>query len=246
LAIIGVFLFGPSLMTAYINLSHNELWALLTRTFEALYGHERDYYDMARTVLWLECHGHAGVEQLIDALPILEKENLSEPDLTELPSGRIALDGAGHSLLCIGRSVADLAMAYAEENGMAQVDITNVSDSKSLIGNLTYIASQDFSALALCKDKVARMMVESELPTLYTNEGNETVSLICSKNDEVLQDYLEDKTSIMDSIEHQHAAYEAGLEQGLNVKCSHYDTLTVVANRVLVEATEASRRGAGE
>ncbi len=233
-------------MTVYINLSHNELWALLTRTFEALYGHERDYYDMARTVLWLECHGHGGVEQLIDALPILEKENLSEPDLTELPSGRIALDGAGHSLLCIGRSVADLAMAYAEENGMAQVDITNVSDSKSLIGNLTYIASQDFSALALCKERHAKMTVGDKYPTLYANDGNDIVRLICSKTAEALKDSLKDRTAFSDSVDDQEASYNAGLEQGLNVKSSHYDTLNIVANRVLVEATEASRRGAGE
>ncbi len=233
-------------MTAYINLSHNELWALLARTFEALYAHDRDYYDMARTVLWLECHGHCGVEQLVDALPILEKENLSDPKLTELPSGRILIDGSGHSLLCIGRSVVDLAMAYAEEYGTSHLEITNVTDSKTLIGSLTYIVSQGFSAVALCKERHAMMTVGAKYPTLYDNDGNDIVRLLCSKTAEALKDDLKDRTAFSDSVDDQEASYNAGLEHGLNVKRSHYDTLNIVANRILVEATEASRRGAGE
>lgn len=78
-------------MAKQLNLSVNELWALLRRTFEALYGHERDYYDMARTVLWLECHGHDGVGQLIGALPHLENTKLPEPSLSETASGIISL-----------------------------------------------------------------------------------------------------------------------------------------------------------
>ena len=71
-------------MADVINLSRNELWALLTRTFEALYGHRRDYYDMARTVLWLECHGFRGVEQFVSALPNLEKTGLPPVSMTEV------------------------------------------------------------------------------------------------------------------------------------------------------------------
>ena len=66
-------------MTSSITLSHNELKALLSRTFEALYGHKRDYSDMADCVLWLECHGHDGVDQLVQALPNLQTKNLHNP-----------------------------------------------------------------------------------------------------------------------------------------------------------------------
>ena len=46
--ILGVFLLGLSLVKNLINISFNELLSLLSRVFEALYGHEHDYQEMAQ------------------------------------------------------------------------------------------------------------------------------------------------------------------------------------------------------
>jgi len=232
-------------MAKQLNLSINELWALLRRTFEALYGHERDYYDMARTVLWLECHGHDGVGQLIGALPHLENTKLPEPSLSETASGHYLIDGKGHSLLCIGRSICDLAMAYASDNETSRLDIINVVDSKPLIGILTYAASQGFSAMAICEGSLAIIAGEAQHPTLYKN-NEDTLSLICSRTEERLNEYVGEGLEVLESCDVQKGAYASSLEHGVQIKKSHYEALNLIANRVLVEATEASRRGAGE
>jgi len=232
-------------MAKQLNLSVNELWALLRRTFEALYGHERDYYDMARTVLWLECHGHDGVGQLIEALPVLEAKNLLEPRLSEVRTGLYHIDGKGHSLLCIGRSICDLAMAYASDYETAHLDIGNVSDSKTLIGSLAYAASQGFSAIAICEDTLAIITAYAKHPTLYKTNQN-TMGLICSRTEDPLNAFMAKRLEVLMSTDAQKETYAASLEQGVQIKSPHYDALNLIANRVLVEATEASRRGAGE
>ncbi len=232
-------------MAKQLNLSVNELWALLRRTFEALYGHERDYYDMARTVLWLECHGHDGVEQLIGVLPHLENAKLAEPNFSETASGYYLIDGKGHSLLCIGRSICDLAMASAAENKVSHVDIINVADSKPLIGILTYAASQGFSVIARCKDSLAIIKGDAKHPILYKN-NDDMLSLICSQAEETLSKYMGEGLEVLVRADTQKETYASSLEHGVQIKPSHYEALTIIANRVLVEASEASRRGAGE
>mgnify|MGYP000312155023 CR=1 FL=1 len=64
--ILGVFLLGLSAVKNLINISFNELLSLLSRVFEAIYGHEHDFQEMAQTVFWLESHGHSGTNKLID------------------------------------------------------------------------------------------------------------------------------------------------------------------------------------
>lgn len=244
--IIGAFLSGLVLMSTHINISRNELRALLTRTFEALYGHERDYYDMAKTVLWLECHGHHGVEQLIAALPILEQDNLTKPQLSKLSSNHIVIDGGGHSLICMSRSICDLVMADAAENGYSRADIINVADSKPLLGFLHYAAIQGFFAIAISRDQLAVIRANEAYPSVYENNGIDNLSLICNQTEERLCDYVSQNSDILINAITQKDTFATSLERGLNIKRSDYYALNMIANRVLVEATEKSRQGAGE
>jgi len=142
-------------MSVHINLSQNELLALLTRSFEALYGHERDYYDMARTVLWLECCGHKGVGQMINAIPVLETNTLAVPNFSHSSPNHIIVDGGGHSLISIAKAISDLAMACAADNECSHLGVLNVPDSKPLIGVLSSMAFQGFAAVAICNSNFA-------------------------------------------------------------------------------------------
>ena len=232
-------------MASALNLSVNELWALLTRTFEALYGHERDYYDLARTVLWLECHGHDGISQLMEALPVLENTQLLEASLAETRPGHHVIDGKGHSLFCIGKSICDLAMAYASEAGTSHLEIMNVTDHKPLIGVLSYAASQGFFAISICKDERAIIEGHAKHPTLYKNNTDNLI-LICSRTEEVLREYLTEGSEVLIEAKAQKDRYACSLEHGVQIQQSHYEALNIIANRVLVEASEFSRRGAGE
>ena len=233
-------------MARQLNLSINELWSLLTRTFEALYGHERDYYDMARTALWLECHGHDGVKQLIEALPTLEEIDLAKPSFIQKAPTHIVINGGGHSLFCIGRSIADLAMALASTHDIAQLEITNIKDSQPLIGVLSYIASHNFSAVIKGEDMQAIISPSAVCPIIYSGGHPDILSLICSKSENSLNKELALGSKIIKNKETQMEIYSLRLDRGINIQRSHYERLTNIANRVLVEATEASRRGAGE
>lgn len=225
-------------MSSHLNLSVNELRALLTRSFEALYGHERDYYDMARTVLWLECRGHEGVAQLVERLPKLGMDHIKTLIVDTPAPGSILVDGHGQSLFCIGRSIADLTMAEAAIYGTAKTDIQNVENPDVLIGLLPFIASQGFNAQAFCCGKQAIIAAGNSNPDIYETDNRGASLSINADREKMTEIYMSAGT--------QKSNYAKALDNGIQIERTHYDALTKVADRVLVEASEASRRGAGE
>ena len=233
-------------MANEINLSRNELWALLIKVFEALFGHRRDYYDMARTVLWLECHGHKGVRQLVESLSVLADDNLSEPSLNEITKSHLVMDGGGRSLLDLGPSLSDLAIACAAENGKARVDVVNVESAEALLGALPFIARQGFNGLARDASTVSVITPKIDCPNIFEDAGEKQMSLICSREGVGLSDYFDNERPLLTSLAMQVEVFSASLETGINILTSDFDALKAVASRILVEATEMSRRGAGE
>jgi len=229
-----------------INLSRNELKALLTRTFEALYGHGRDYHDMAHAALWLECCGHGGVAALLEASPYLEQDRLLEPSLIKQSDNHFIMDSGGHSLFCTARYIGDLTMALALEQGAARLDVINTQNSPALIGVLQSAARQGFAALALCKGHAARIEASTEYPVIFTSEGTDIISFICAQSDTALEAYTNDLGRVVMDASEQIQCHSVSLERGIEMAQSTYDALNLIANRVLVEATEASRKGAGE
>ena len=233
-------------MAGSITLSHNELKALLSRTFEALYGHKRDYSDMADCVLWLECHGHDGVDQLVQALPNLQTKNLPNPTQLEVAVNHHVVDGKGHSLFCLMQSICELALFYAQENNYSRIDVTNVSDTRSLLGVLSYAASQGFAARAVYDGVIATINTGDKYPTIIAAAKTGPQGLICAQLQSELPELKGKEGSVLMTQDIQKETYHASLQHGLTLKRSHYETLNKVANEILVEATEASRRGAGE
>jgi len=233
-------------MLDHIKLSHNELWALLTRTFEALYGHRRDYYDMARSVLWLECYGLDGVAGLVQALPVLEKNSLPKPTLTEHSSSHTVMDGGGRSLFCLSRAICDLAMANAAETGEGRIDVINVTDEVALIGVLSYAAQQGFASAFLGDTQSAVMVPTESCPVIFEGNIARSVSFTCTRNNDDIKKHLPPVLQERVTSQTQIDYFNASLESGLTISRTHYNTLNNVADRVLVEASAASRRGAGE
>jgi len=233
-------------MADEINLSRNELWALLVKVFEALFGHRRDYYDMARTVLWLECHGHKGVKQLVKSLPVLENGSLPEPTLAEISDTHLVMDGGGRSLLDIGPSLSDLAIACASENGIVRIDIFNIRSAAALIVALPFIARQRFNGVAVGLNTVCVTVLGTNCPTIFNRPSEGQLSLICTCDGIDVSEYVEDERSVLKSVEMQTEFFSASLENGINILTSEFEALKDVAANILVEATEASRRGAGE
>ena len=233
-------------MAKEINLSRNELWALLIKVFEALFGHRRDYYDMARMVLWLECHGHKGVSQLVESLSVLEDDSLFEPSLKEISKSHLVMDGGGRSLLDLGPSLSDLAIAAAAENGKARVDVENVESAEALLGALPFMARQGFNGVAIGLTTVSVIAPQIACPNLFKGSSEEPLSLICTRDRIDPSEYLKYENQLFKTNATQTEFFSESLENGINILGSQVEALKDVASRILVEATEASRRGAGE
>ena len=230
-----------------INLSRNELKALLIRTFEALYGHTRDYHDMAHTVLWLEGCGHDGVASLVEALPYLEQEGLAKPSLIKKQDGHFIMDCEGHSLFCLASSICDLTTALlSETQAAACVGVINTQNSQALMGVLRVAARQGFAAMTMYEGYAARIEAGADYPIIYQNQNISGLSFMCARRATTLDEYTKNFGRIIVDENIQTQAYTASLNDGINIARSDYDALKTVANRVLVEATEASRKGAGE
>ena len=230
-----------------INLSRNELKVLLIRTFEALYGHTRDYHDMAHTVLWLECCGHDGVASLVQAFSYLEQDGLKEPSLFRQSKSHLIMDSGGHSLFCIAQSICDLTTALlSETQAAACVGVINTQNSQALMGVLRVAARQGFAAMTMYEGYAARIEAGADYPIIYQNQNISGLSFMCARRATTLDEYTKNFGRIIVDENMQTQAYTASLNDGINIARSDYDALKAVANRVLVEATEASRKGAGE
>ena len=214
-------------MTSSITLSHNELKALLSRTFEALYGHKRDYSDMADCVLWLECHGHDGVDQLVQALPDLQTKNLPNPTQSEVSANHHVVDGKGHSLFCLVQSICELALFYAQENNYSRIDVTNVSDTRSLLGVLSYAASQGFAARAVYDGAIATINKGDKCPTIIAIDKTGPQGLICAQLQSELPELKDEKAAVMVTPATQKEVYHASLQRGLNIERSHLSLIHI-------------------
>lgn len=229
-----------------VTLSCNELKALLTRTFEALYGHGRDYHDMAHTALWLELCGHGGVSAVVEILHDVDAKSAAEPSLKTIKPNHFIMDGGGHNVFCLSRSICDLTIALAAQHGVARLDIDNKQNDHVLMGVLHCAARQGFAAMAIYQGRIAQIMPNAQYPVIYQSEETNRLSLICGQNVEDLKPYVRDIGDIVIDMSMQSRAYKASFERGMKIARADYDALTQIANRVLVEATEASRKGAGE
>ena len=234
-------------MVAEFNLSLNELRALLARTFEALYGHDRDFSAMADLTLWLEYCGHGGIEILIQALPGLEKEDLDSPGIIKKSEKHLLIDCGGKNLISSVHSIGDLAMALAADHGDARLDIENVENGQFLLGVLKYASSQGFWALANYHKKIAVIETYADYPMIYSSRSEHGLSLICAKSKQGFDQYSDpEEGEVFIDVAAQKKAYANNLNLGLAIKNSHYHALSLIADRVLVEASDMSRKGAGE
>ena len=234
-------------MVAEFNLSLNELRALLARTFEALYGHNRDFSAMADLTLWLECCGHGSIEVLTQSLPGLEKDGLGPPSIIKKSEKHYLIDCGGKNLISSIHSIGDLAMAVAEDHGDARLDIENVENGQFLLGVLKYASSQGFWALANYHQKISLIEAYAAYPMIYSSSSDHGLSLICAKSKQGFDQYnVPEERQVFKDVAAQKGAHTNKLNVGLTIKNSHYDALSLIADRVLVEASDMSRKGAGE
>ena len=245
-----------------LNLSLNELRALLRRTYEALYHHGYDFLVMARSCLWLEAHGLDGIGLILRSLPDLETP-CREIVLAEPFAGQFVLEGHGRCLIPFVNVSADLAIAAAQDNGFGQIDILNVYGRLNIFAALKKSARLNLYAAAIWYDEgeerthVLWLKPSKALPDYYIlNEvhqgawGESGLRFICSETSEVVtknvRAVLGEDTAPFKTAEDFTNNYEQALENGITVTRQAYVELNKIADRLLVPSTDASRQGAGE
>ena len=244
--ILGVFLLGLSAVKNLINISFNELLSLLSRVFEAIYGHEHDFQEMAQTVFWLESHGHSGTNKLIEKLPELEAiKNIYLP-APSIMKEVITIDCLGASLFANASLICDLAFSEAENNGIAKVIITNAKDSYALLGYLGSVCNKSLSSYLLTDKLSAFISPGSRYPLIYSASSCKKIELTISKNKCLIDmSFIEGLDPVIDESK-QKSFYELALKNGLSISTLNYEKLNLIADRILVPSTDASRLGAGE
>ncbi len=247
-------------MTDTITLSINEFRAILRKAFEGLYGHDHDFNQLARLVIWLECRQLSGVKLFLEA----EADHGAKWDLilNDLETGEYEIEANGLSLLCFGDLACDLAIGRAKYTGFSVVHISGAMHSEVIAASVARCARNGLAAIAWWPDentKVANMASQRldqsapmvcrvDLPQSY--EGSiERVTLVCATKMSVLEEHYADWFSYKDenyiAADALTSTFTRSLDRGLILSIKDYKRLCYCADRVLVESTEASRRGAG-
>lgn len=126
------------------------------------------------------------------------------------------IDMNGGSVLTALPAISDLAMDYTLSTGVCRIDI---------------VLGHQYQVLASAQADLMRAGLHVQTAADYTQ--------MFSRSDLV-------STRYRDTFQEAEMAYRKSLRDGVIVDPVLYSTLTEFAARTLVEATEASRRGAGD
>ncbi len=246
------------LMADTLTISLNELRALLRKVFEGIYGHTRDWNALTDLVLWLEFYDLNGLEKLFSAEPHLGQ---AHPRKYTSSKGEAKIDADNGSLLELSDMIGDFLIADARRTGQAIIHIENTQHQAVIAACVARCAKAGFAAVAWWRGKkdrgsIAFQSPEESAPNLFKItlpegfEGYDYVTVILNSSmDEIKHAYpswfsfLEAEQFPANEIARR---YEEHLDKGFRITRSDYDRLCILADRVLVEASEASRKGAGE
>ncbi len=225
-------------MTAPLKLSHNELAALLKSVFQACFAHGQDWAAMAQSVVWLESHGFDGLAMLMESFDEDLCLQAVECDVTETDTGHI-VDLNGGSLILAAHMIADLALENSESDRPARLIVQNARQPKALIAALPLCASQGFDAFVTADGRGVYAKSAERSYTTYHSAETE-LCLTCGAGLNAPQSDIDRTAKAIRCQARQN------LMDGLFVNHKCIEKLQKIADRFLVEATEASRKGAGE
>lgn len=246
-------------MSNDLTISLNEFRALLRKAFEGTYGHGRDWNALADLILWLEYRGLGGLRIFFEAESGL---NIADrPKVESHLDGKITIEGQEKSLLSFCPELGDLLIAAALNSGHCVMQITNVSHAEIVVATVNRCTRNGLAAVAWWPGKGDWGMIafqepgETE-PNLYRIElppdfkDYSGVKIIADKSLKNIQKNFpkwfyflksgQQPSSEIDDL------YLAHLDNGYKISTDDYRRLSESADRILVEATEQSRQGAGE
>jgi LDH2 family malate/lactate/ureidoglycolate dehydrogenase len=236
-----------------MRVAQNEFFNLCKKVFEGQGLGLGDFEDCAEVVVWLELHGLNGVAAL-EGLLARPPGRGGAPPLFESP-GLAILDGHGCWSLACGSLGAELACTKALEQGLGMVEITAMAEPRVLLRCLVDCARRGLHAMAHWHDDaghehLADVSAGADYPTYQILAGQAgaepgSARLVCTRGFALTPVSRSPVLFHLGPDDFARRCREA-LSTGIEVADSTWTQLGALAKKVLVEATEESRRrGAG-
>lgn len=190
--------------------------------------------------MWLEARGFGGLDMLMDAMNARHELSAFSGAISEGCDDTVCeIDFKGGSLLLGLHMCTDLAIDMAAKTGHASLIIKNARHNAAIIAATASCARFDYSSEAVWNEGYAKCAAGEVAPAVFGGL-HDRVELRVSQTIEASTRDI--KLSGSDVQER----YDMALQNCISVDVDIYKTLGLVADRILVEATEASRQGAGE
>lgn len=245
-----------------VKVSRNELIAVLRQAFEGLGFFQGDFENAAEMVVWTEMHGLNGLAEFEKTLT--EIDNRPDIKLSTVSLVDSVWDVAGASVF----ECADLALGVLQascQQGKKASLILEHCLYPLFIGKSILQAQQSgLFVAALWREKSTQDVlrccasagaccpeyIEFNRPMGSVSDhaavGVEQLLLLGAADTEQLSSSLpDDSVSRKINAEQLQASYELALSDGIEIKPALWEALLKLGERVLVEATEQSRLGAG-
>lgn len=245
--------------------SYNELQGLCRKAFIGMGFEEGDAADAADMVAWMQCFGLGGLAALNRGLDFLLTD---DPD--ELPSvlyqdGDLAVvDGHGQSVLRSSTLALELGFAKARARGLSVIKIRHCHNRQLIMGYLARLAGRGMNVTAFWRnaehpptEQVIGFQANSSVPEIRVyavqevpeeHEPNDGITLVMANHVDLLpamrSDYRYDLLARHNESDLLACRHQS-LAEGIEVDEAVWERLKHLATRMLVEATEASREGAG-
>lgn len=248
-----------------MKVSFNELQGIGRKAFIGIGFAEGDAIDAAEMVAWMEAHGLGGVGALKKGLKFLLTEDQAEsPTLIYQDADFSVLDAHNHSVLGNASLAVELGYARARSRGLSVTKIRHCHNRILIIGYLSRLARRGMNVTAFWRnahDPLTELVVGFKaghpVPEicLYSlddapddTEKNDGITLIMANHVDLLPSLRSQYTltNLMRQTEEDlERERDRALVEGMDVDEELWLNLKSLADRLLVEATDASRSGAG-
>ncbi|KXS34878.1 DUF3726 domain-containing protein [Modicisalibacter tunisiensis] len=248
-----------------MKVSHNELQGLCRKAFLGMGFEEGDAADAADMVAWMQCLDLGGLAALSRGLDYLLAESSDALPSVLYQDGDLAvLDGHGCSVLRSSSLALELGFAKARARGLAVIKIRHCHNRQLIMGYLARLAGRGMNVTAFWRnahepltEQVVGFRANHTVPEIriYTvadvpeeNEPNDGITLVMANHVDLLpamrSNYRYDLLARHEESDLLACRDRAYLE-GIEVDDTLWERLKALATRMLVEATDDSRQGAG-
>jgi len=249
-----------------MKVSFNELQGLGRKAFAGIGFDDGDASDAADMVAWMEAHGLGGLAALEKGLSYLVDEDVSQPLLINYQDADVSvLDAQGMSILGKASLAIELGFAKARRRGLSLTKIQHCHNRLLIVGYLSRLARRGMNVTAFWRNAhnpVTEYVVSFRAglaipefcayglrePDSESADRNDGISLVMANHVDLMPG-LRSKDTLVDLMERDESALsvsrDQSLTEGIDISETLWRDLKTLADRLLVEATDASRDGAG-